>query len=132
MPIPAFLLLAVNSLRHYRLWSQGIPQHSSPCISDLQHNPQLPRIFTLIFLGSQDPIFLHLNSLSAKAVVRFLTGSSVSCLFINGKIRTCHLCLVQMLPKFTTSLYQLQLASRFMLDSLKIQFWVFYKPLYEI
>jgi len=36
------------------------------------------------------------------------------------------------LSKSATSPYQLQLASRFTVDSLKIQFWMFYKPLYDI
>lgn len=34
------------SLRHYKLWSQSIPQHSSPSFSFKSH-PQLPRILAL-------------------------------------------------------------------------------------
>ena len=154
MLVPPVPPPAASSLGHYQPRSLGIPQHSSPHSSLISRIFPTSRLFPptrispsffwapfhflrpllfrdpcfwsqLFFPGPQALGFLNPDSLCAEAqcMICLLTGGYVSLLM--GGFRTYHFYFVQILPKFTASPYQLQLASsRLVLQSFTDQFHI--------
>lgn len=142
MLLPTAPLFAATSFEHHWPKRLAVPWHLSPCMSlvsrivpHFQHLSSRQDLnlflFTsllsettsfggaflfhpLFFLGPQPPNFPNLSSLCAEAqhmtALQLLVQSHAS-LFIGG-FKAWHFCLVYVLRKFTTCLYQLHAASR--------------------
>lgn len=152
-----YCAVALSSLRYYQPRSLGMPWHLSPCLRSPGSFPTSSIFLSVMIFAifSPGPFFYPLRSCllvrdpyfwpslisrtlnsgfpfygvcaEGQHMIRLLICGSVSCLFINWRIWSVLLLLVQVLSKYATSPFLVQLSgsSRLLLEIPQVRFWMF-------